>query len=1095
MRQNAHPMGRQVIIVGGGAPGACPTIGAALARAEDGASIVVRAGRYEEQLTITKQVTISAEDGAGTVTVHTAVGSVLVVSGTGASLRGLVLSSDDEKLAAVDVHQGEAALDDCELRGRSWATVLSRLEGSVAMRGCLITNGAGAGVVVTSSRASTVEDCRITNVGSSAVLVTDVGSLALRRCRMTEVTGNGIFVTGTAVCTVELCEVIGSDKPAVVIDEHGAARITELTVSDSVSVDVFVRGDGEVTVTDSTFSRAGAQAVHITGAAAPTFRDCLFTDAGKSAVNVAGTGAPTFENCVIAGSPSGVRVDGGGAPAFRQLRISGSSEHLVEVTAKSGVVLHGMQAEVRQGRGIVLAGESTGELSDLELSSHCGAIVETSGGARLTIRDAHLTATAEAAVTARDAARIELAGVVVRGGGLLVESAAVAMLDDTEIIDASSDGVRITGGVLTASRGRVRSAGRHGVLVEAGGSADIVESQILDSAEDGVQVTGLEPVRLTRSTVRGSRGLAIRDSESNRVIVSDVRSEAVPAERDPSAAPSTAWDEQPSTMGETRIATSGPLADLDVLVGLAGVKAEVKGLINLITMAQRRQQLGLPMPPMSRHLVFAGPPGTGKTTVARLYGAVLKELGVLSQGHMVEASRADLVGQYIGSTAIKTTELVTKAMGGVLFIDEAYTLSAGSGGSGPDFGQEAIDALMKMMEDHRDEIVVIVAGYSELMERFLDSNPGLGSRFTRTIEFPNYSVDELVTITTNLCRKHYYELTDDAIEAVTEFFERTPKGSTFGNGRVARKLFEAMINHQASRLVVSPPAKDNELNRLTAADLAPELAELAGAPVAPAPQLDATGDPRQALQASVAWRRIGELVGAEEARRGIAAKVTALAVKGRPAAPGDANVVLVGPAGSGRRELASLYARALSELGCLPTGHLVTVSASGALAARWPGQAHSLVANALGDAESGVLAIRWDVSATDAFVSEMVDELSHAVHGVSAPVTILITEPETVDSVPGRLLECFGQRWTVPAYSVAEVGEIAVRYLLRHGHELSADVREAVVKGAAGLPDRSVRAAHVFAAGLSRTAAVKTLTMADVGYAQASAGKSGLAFV
>ena len=149
--------------------------------------------------------------------------------------------------------------------------------------------------------------------------------------------------------------------------------------------------------------------------------------------------------------------------------------------------------------------------------------------------------------------------------------------------------------------------------------------------------------------------------------------------------------------------------------------------------------------------------------------------------------------------------------------EEAYTLSRSAGASA-DFGQEAIDALMKMMEDHRDELVVIVAGYSELMEQFLVSNPGMASRFTRTIEFPNYSVEELVTITSNLVSKHYYELTDDAVDALTAYFTRVPRNATFGNGRVARKLFEALINNQASRLAITPPAKDNELNRLTAAD-------------------------------------------------------------------------------------------------------------------------------------------------------------------------------------------------------------------------------------------------------------------------------------
>jgi SpoVK/Ycf46/Vps4 family AAA+-type ATPase len=245
----------------------------------------------------------------------------------------------------------------------------------------------------------------------------------------------------------------------------------------------------------------------------------------------------------------------------------------------------------------------------------------------------------------------------------------------------------------------------------------------------------------------------------------------------------------------------------------------VTALVNLNKMAKRRMDAGLSAPPMARHLVFAGAPGTGKTTIARLYGQILAQLGVLREGHLVEVARADLVAQIIGGTAIKTTEAFNTALGGVFFIDEAYTLSSGGGGTGPDFGREAIDTLVKLMEDHRDDVVVIAAGYSAEMARFLEANPGMESRFSRIIEFANYTADELVTIVRAQCVKHDYRLTEAASEALLNYFEEIPKDGTFGNGRTARRVFERMTDRQASRLAANPTANAADLTLLTDDDL------------------------------------------------------------------------------------------------------------------------------------------------------------------------------------------------------------------------------------------------------------------------------------
>ncbi len=241
-------------------------------------------------------------------------------------------------------------------------------------------------------------------------------------------------------------------------------------------------------------------------------------------------------------------------------------------------------------------------------------------------------------------------------------------------------------------------------------------------------------------------------------------------------------------------------AELDSLVGLDSIKEQVSALLAFLQVQGERLRHGLPEVATSQHLVFLGNPGTGKTTIARLLAQMYRAMGLLKKGHLVEVDRAGLVGEYVGMTALKTDRAIRRALDGVLFIDEAYALARTGPSAGVDFGQEAIETLLKRMEDHRHRLVVIVAGYPRLMNEFLDSNPGLRSRFSRELLFPDYSSDELIAITCAFAEQNEYRMTADAREELLRIFEQARRGEGFGNARYARTIFEQALNAQALRL-------------------------------------------------------------------------------------------------------------------------------------------------------------------------------------------------------------------------------------------------------------------------------------------------------
>ncbi len=288
----------------------------------------------------------------------------------------------------------------------------------------------------------------------------------------------------------------------------------------------------------------------------------------------------------------------------------------------------------------------------------------------------------------------------------------------------------------------------------------------------------------------------------------------------PAADISTSIEEKPETLEEV-------LEKIDALVGMANIKEQIRTFVNLVKVQKERESRKMPVTALSLHSVFYGPPGTGKTTIARHLGRVYRALGLLKKGHIVETDRAGLVAGYVGQTALNVDKVVEKALDGVLFIDEAYALTPSS--DSRDYGHEAVDTILKRMEDNRERLAVIVAGYTDEMERFIESNPGLKSRFSRYFYFDHYSPEELRNIFDIFCKNVEFALDGPAEERLMALFTalHTRRDRTFGNGRLARNLFEKVVERQANRIAAVPQITDEILRTVEAEDI-PSEQDLSG---------------------------------------------------------------------------------------------------------------------------------------------------------------------------------------------------------------------------------------------------------------------------
>ncbi|MDX3076799.1 right-handed parallel beta-helix repeat-containing protein [Streptomyces sp. MI02-7b] len=826
---------------GQGGKGAFHRIADAVRAAAPGDLVVIAPGTWTEAVVLDRAVVLAAEHGRGSVVLAAPAGDrpAVTVDGPDCALHGVTVWGSDEGAPAVAVQPGAGlVMEDCAVEGgRIQVRGPDDEEAgttAVMLRRCRLEGARLAGLYLAGGVRAQVEDTTVTGVDGTGVVLSGSARLDAVRLRLGRTTGSGIRLRGHARLRLADSTLTGTGRAGLLLEDGSEATAGELRIESPGAAGVHLTGSARAELTDCRIRGAASVGLAVQDKAQLKATGCAVADAGANGVLISGVATVRLADCRIDGSAfSAVHASGTATGHLADCLVRGGAEHGVHAAGEARVELADCGIRDVAMTGVAVVEQATATVTGCRIDGAATGIgVGSATGTR--VERTTVTGTREIGVQIASGGTAVLAGIRITGAGaagVVVDKGADATVEGGSVEDCGGSGVVVwTGARPSVTDLRISGPAKNGVFLADGAGGTFTSLDVTGSGFPALHV-GASADPLFRQVRTRDCAEALGTDEGAAPRLEDCTADGVPltfGAPAPSARPGSPAT-PPAASGEPRTAGAGDdqdvpeehledlLGELHALVGLDRVKHDVGSLVKLMQTVRRREEAGLPAPPLSRHLVFAGNPGTGKTTVARLYGRLLKALGLLRRGHLVEVDRTALVGEYVGHTGPKTTAAFNRALGGVLFIDEAYSLAPL--GAGNDFGTEAVATLVKLMEDHRDDVVVIAAGYPGDMDRFISSNPGLSSRFGRTLLFEDYDAAELVSIVEHQAEEHQYELTPAARAELALLFERLPRGEGFGNGRSARQMFQEMTERQAQRVAELSAPTPEELISLETQDL------------------------------------------------------------------------------------------------------------------------------------------------------------------------------------------------------------------------------------------------------------------------------------